>query len=56
MNNKKLIFILGAWCIIVSMAMYFIGQTSTHLSQLHEFWWMPLLPGALALLVANKKK
>jgi hypothetical protein len=55
MNKKSLFYILGVLCIIASAAMYFIGKNSSHLSELADFWWIPLPLGALALLIANKK-
>jgi hypothetical protein len=55
MNKKNLFYMLGLLCIVTSIAMYFIGKESNNLSELQEFWWIPLPIAALALLVANKK-
>jgi len=55
MNNKKLFYVLGVLCIIAAAAMYFIGKGSSHLSELSDYWWIPLPLGALLLLLANKK-
>jgi magnesium-transporting ATPase (P-type) len=55
MNKKSLFYILGVVCIVASIAMYFIGKESANLSELQEYWWIPLLIAAVALLVANKK-
>ena len=55
MNKKSLYYILGVLCIVASVAMYFIGKESSHLSELQDFWWIPLPLGALALLMANRK-
>ena len=55
MNRKSLFYILGVVCVIASIAMYMIGKNSSHLSELQEFWWIPLPLGAIALLIANKK-
>ena len=55
MNKKSLFYILGVLCIVASVAMYFIGKESANLSELKEFWWIPLPIGALALLLANRK-
>ena len=54
--NKKTLFYLGVLCIIASVAMYFIGKQSANLSELSDFWWIPLPIGALLLIVANMKK
>ena len=55
MNKKSLFYILGVVCVIASIAMYMIGKNSSHLSELKDFWWIPLPLAALALLIANKK-
>jgi len=55
MNKKTLFYVLGVLCIVASVAMYFIGKESANLSELKDFWWIPLPIGALALLLANRK-
>ncbi len=55
MNKKSLFYILGVLCLVASAAMYFIGKESSHLSELKDFWWIPLPLGALALLMASRK-
>ncbi|MBL7701803.1 MAG: hypothetical protein JNM14_06105 [Ferruginibacter sp.] len=55
MNKKSLFYILGVLCLVASAAMYFIGKDSSHLSELKDFWWIPLPLGALALLMASRK-
>ena len=55
MNRKKVFYILGVLCLIAAAAMYFIGKQSSHLSELQDFWWIPLPLGALALLAAGRK-
>ena len=56
MNRKSLFYMLGVLCIVASIAMYFIGKESSHLSELKDFWWMPLPLAALALIVEKRKK
>ena len=46
---------LGVLCIAASVAMYFIGKNSSHLSELSDFWWIPLPLGLLALFIAGRK-
>jgi hypothetical protein len=53
---KKLFFFLGILCIIASAAMYFMGKTNSHLTELSDYWWIPLPIGAILLLVSNKQK
>ncbi len=55
MNKKSIYYILGVLCIVASIAMYFIGKESANLSELQDFWWIPLPLGAIALLIANRK-
>jgi hypothetical protein len=56
MDKKRLLYLLGLLCLAASAAMYFIGSNSGHLSELKDFWWMPLPLGIIALLVANRGK
>ena len=56
MNKKAAFGILGVLCIVASVAMYMIGKNSSHLSELKDFWWMPLPLAAIALLLAAKTK
>jgi hypothetical protein len=55
MNKKSLFYILGVLCLVAAAAMYFIGKDSSHLSELKDFWWIPLPLGALCLLMASRK-
>jgi len=55
MNKKSLFYILGVLCLVAAAAMYFIGKESSHLSELKDFWWIPLPLGLLALFLANRK-
>ena len=55
MDKKSLFYIQGVLCIIASVAMYFVGKNSSHLSGLNDLWWIPLPPGLLALLPAGRK-
>lgn len=55
MNKKSLFFLLGILCLAASVAMYVIGKNSSHLSELSDFWWIPLPLGLLALFVAGRK-
>jgi hypothetical protein len=56
MSKRNLFFTLGFLCVIASFVMYMVGNNSSHLSELKDFWWIPLPLGALLLLVATKKK
>jgi len=53
--KKGLLFALAAICIIASITMYIIGNDSSHLSELKDFWYVPLPLSLIAILLAIKK-
>lgn len=55
MNKKSLFLLLGILCLAAAVAMYMIGKNSSHLSELKDFWWIPLPLGLLSLFVAGRK-
>jgi hypothetical protein len=48
---KNFFLILAFLSIIASAVMYFVGNSSTHLSELKDFYWIPLPLGVISLLV-----
>lgn len=56
MNKKTVFGTIGVLALIASMAMYIIGGRSSHLSELKEFWWAPLIVAVLCLLLAGSSK
>lgn len=52
---KKAAPILATLSIIASVAMYIIGSNSGHLSELKDFFWVPL-PLVIILLFITLKK
>jgi hypothetical protein len=54
MNRKTVFLILGVLCIVASIAMYMIGKDSSHLSELKDYWWMPLPLAAIFLLLSSR--
>lgn len=56
MNKKTVFGIIGGIAVIASIAMYKIGNGSSHLSELKDFWWMPLPLAAICFLVAASSK
>ena len=56
MNKKAVFGIIGVLSLVASVAMYMIGKNSSHLSELKDFWWMPLPLAAICLLLAAKTK
>lgn len=54
--NKGLLIALAIICVAASITMYIVGNDSSHLSELKDFWYVPLPLGLVATLVALKKK
>lgn len=46
---------LGVLCLAAAGAMYLIGDNSSHMSELKDFFWIPLPLGIILLLVGKKK-
>ena len=56
MNKKTVFGVIGLLAIIASVAMYVIGGNSSHMSELKDFWWMPLPVAAICLFVAGSSR
>ncbi len=56
MNKKKLYTLMALVCIVAAIIMYFTGKGSSHLSELYDYFWLPLPLGAIFLLMASKIK
>ncbi len=57
MNKRTLFAALAVLSIIAAVAMYVIGGNSSHLTELRDFWWVPLpitLISVLALAFGKK--
>jgi hypothetical protein len=55
--NKKVVFgTIGVLALIASLVMYKVGSSSSHLSELKDFWWVPLPLAVICLLVAASAK
>jgi hypothetical protein len=55
--NKKIIFgTVGALALIAAAVMYKVGNNSSHLSELKDFWWVPLPLAIICFLVAASSK
>lgn len=55
MKKNVLLIIAGLICIIAAIVMHSFRNDS-HLSELGDFFWMPLIPGALLIALGFKKK
>lgn len=53
MNKKVVFLVLGIVAIAASIVMYRMGRSSSNLSELKQFWWVPLPLAVLCLLAAG---
>lgn len=56
MNKKKTYTLLALVCIAAALTMYMVGKNSSHLSELYDYFWLPLPLGAIFLLLASRTK
>ncbi len=52
MNKKAVFGVLGVLAVVASIVMYKVGKSSSHLSELKDFWWYPLPLAVICFLVA----
>ena len=56
MNRKKTFTFLGVLCVVASVVMYLVGNDSSHLSELKDFFWIPLPLAGIFFLVSSPPK
>ncbi|MEP6700669.1 MAG: hypothetical protein ABJA85_05115 [Bacteroidota bacterium] len=56
MNKKAVFGIIGVLALVASAVMYKVGHSSSHLSELKSFWWVPLPLAIICFLVAGSSK
>jgi len=54
MNKKTVFGFLGVLALIASAAMYKIGNSNSHLTELKDFWWVPAPLGLLLIILAGR--
>lgn len=54
-DPKKLFSALGSLALLASIIMYAVGSNSNNLTELKDFFWIPLILSAVSFLAANKK-
>ena len=55
-KNQILFLLLGIICVGAAIAMYIIGNDSSNLSELKDFWWVPVPLALVSFGGAFKKK
>ncbi len=48
--------ILGGLALVASAGMYVVGSNSGHLSELEDFFWVPLPLAVICLVLGNRGK
>jgi hypothetical protein len=54
--NKIVLVIIALICFIGATVMYVIGSDSSHLSELKDYWYLPIPLGIIALFGLVQKK
>lgn len=56
MKNPKQVFsAIGSLALLASIIMYVVGSNSTHLTELKDFFWVPLILSAVSFMASTKK-
>ncbi|HMK03858.1 MAG TPA: hypothetical protein VK489_06695 [Ferruginibacter sp.] len=54
MNKKNTYAILAVLSLVAAIVMYMAGKNSANLTELQEYWWMPLPLAAIFLLLSSR--
>lgn len=54
--NKSIWIVIGFLALAAAWIMRIVGGNSSHLSELRDFWWIPLPLALICFLIAMKKK
>jgi uncharacterized membrane protein YiaA len=55
-NQKKILNTVGTLALIASVAMYGVGSTNSHLTELVDFFWSPLILAVVCFVAAQKSE
>lgn len=55
MKQKLFFWIFGIICLIAAIAMYIIGSNSSHLSELADFFYIPIPLGIISIMLGFRK-
>jgi hypothetical protein len=53
--NKKQLNIIARLAFIIAFGMFLVGSNSSHMSELKDFFWVPIPIAIIALFAAMKK-
>jgi len=54
--GKQKLNILASLCFSAAVGMYAVGSTNGHLTELKDFFWIPIPLGLICTIVALRKK
>lgn len=54
-NPQKVFSTIGSLALLASVVMFLVGSNNNHLTELKDFFWVPLVLAAVSFLAANKK-
>ena len=52
--NKNVFLFIGFLALAASAGMRILGNKSSHLSELQEFWWVPLPLALICFIIATR--
>lgn len=52
--KKPLFLALGVLCVLAAAGMYYVGNNSGHLSELKDFFWVPLPLAIISFILYTK--
>ncbi len=56
MNRKSVLNTVGLLAAAASAGMYMVGKNSSHLTELKDFFWVPLVVAVFCFIAANMGK
>jgi len=56
MSKKTVFLAIGILAIAASVVMYMAGKNSSRLTELKQYWWIPLPLALIALIAAGSSK
>ena len=54
--NKKALYVVAFLSFAASAGMYLVGSTNGHLTELLDFFWIPVPLGVIAIIATFKKE
>lgn len=55
MKQKLFFWIFGIICLVAAIVMYVIGSGSSHLSELADFFYIPIPLGIISIMLGFRK-